>query len=225
MEGMEVLFAAAREREPVRVRPLARKLGMTPTRAQRYLATLAHLGIMRRNPDRSYAVGSGIHALSAMSLSASGLAARAMRVLPPLGDLGLIVALGVLWRETVSYLYFRPPGAAATESLGRTEDFPARESSIGLLLAACGGSGPARRSFAAGTEWPRPLMAKVRREGHAVVSRPEGGLSLAVPVGTPAVAGLAVSGEITPCDIPLLLPRLRSAARGLVESPVAERIL
>lgn len=225
MEGLEVLLAAAREREPLRVRPLARKLGMTPTRVQRYLATLAHLGMMRRNSDRSYAVGPGIHALSAMSLSASGLAARAMRVLPPLGDLGVIIALGVLWRDTVSYLYFRPPGVAATESLGRTEDFPARESSIGLLLTAYGGSGDEGRSFRAGSQWPRPLMAKVRRDGHAVVPRPEGGLSLAVPVGTPPVAGLAVSGGIERGDVPHFLPRLRAAARELVELPVAERIL
>ncbi len=215
MEGIEVLFAVAGRRAAVRVRPLARELGMTPTRVQRYLATLAHLGLARRNPDRSYAVGAGIHALSALSLSASGLAARAMRVLPPLGAAGCIVAVGVLWRHMVSYLYFSQPGMPRPESLGRTEGYPAEHSSIGLLLLAHRGAEYVKRYFPEESDRLLPRLEEVRRTDRAVIERPEGGFSIAVPVGMPPFAGLAVSGEIAGGSIPALLERMRAAAREL----------
>ncbi len=217
MEGIEVLFAVAGSRAAVRVRPLARELGMTPTRVQRYLATLAHLGLARRNPDRSYAVGPGIHALSALSLSASGLAARAMRVLPALGDTGHIVAVGVLWRNMVSYLYFSQPGVPRAEALGRSEGYPAEHSSIGLLLLAHRGPDYVKRHFPEEPDRLLPLLEDVRRKKRAVIERPEGGFSIAVPAGMPPVAGLAVSGAIHAASIPRLLKRMRAAALELSE--------
>ncbi|MCC5808279.1 MAG: helix-turn-helix domain-containing protein [Opitutales bacterium] len=222
MEGIEVLFAVAGRRTGVRVRALARELGMTPTRVQRYLGTLAHLGLARRNPDRSYAVGPGIHALSAMSLSASGLAARAMRVLPPLDGLGCIVAVGVLWRHTVSYLYFNLPGTPLSESLGRDGGYPAERSSIGLLLLAHCAPAHVRQYFPEERERLAPRLEEVRREGHAIVKRPEGGYSIAVPVGSPPVAGLALSGDIGADAVPGLLGRMRAAARELSEESAEE---
>ncbi|MCD8483361.1 MAG: helix-turn-helix domain-containing protein [Verrucomicrobia bacterium] len=118
LEGIEVLLAVSRSGGAVRVRELARELGMTPTRLQRYLATLAYGGLLRRREDRKYEAGPGMHALSAISLTASGLAGRALRLLPPLSESGCIVALGVVWRQSVSYLYFHVPGMAVMHSLG-----------------------------------------------------------------------------------------------------------
>lgn len=96
LEGVEVLLAVAQHQQPVRVREMARKLGMTPTRLQRYLATLAHLGMTQQDAHRRYRIGPGIHVPSGVSLSASGLIRRALRVLPAFDDLNQTVALGVL---------------------------------------------------------------------------------------------------------------------------------
>lgn len=213
LEGMEVLLAVARSREPVRVRAMARQLGLTPTRLQRYMATLAHCGILRQLPDRRYGPGPGMHALSAISLSASGLAARGMEVLPQLADLHCVVALGVLWRDQVSYLYFQAPDKPPARSLGHAEDFPARESVIGRVLLATqephGESGPIK---------PAEAHA-IRRLGYAQMLRPAGKTGLAVPVGDPPVAGLALEGNFSANKIPELVGRMREAAQRLQVPP------
>lgn len=214
LEGLEVLLALAQRGEAVGVRELARELGMTPTRVQRYLATLAHAGLTERTPQRRYGVGAGIHALSAMSLSASGLAGRAMQVLPSFRDLDLKVALGVLWRDTVNYLYFSLPGMPVSETLGHDRGFPARRSSIGMLLLSEQDPSNLARYFGeeAGLEG---ALRNVRASGYARVEQPDGETSLAVAVGTPPVAGLALSGIIREAEIEGHLERLREAAARL----------
>lgn len=217
MEGLEVLFAVVQERGAVRVRALARELGMTPTRVQRYLGTLAHLGLAHQLPDRSYRVGPGIHALSALSLSASGLTAGAMQVLPRLADLDVIVAMGVLWRNTVSYLYFSVPGMPMAEAIGRSAGYPAEDSSIGLLMLAHADIATVRRYFPEDLARLKPLFDEVRRQGYAVIDRANGERSLAVPVGSPVVAGIAVSGKPAK-PWPDVLERLREAAACIEEA-------
>ncbi len=212
LEGIEVLLAVARKREAVGVRPLARELGLTPTRLQRYLATLAHSGILKQRPDRRYTVGSGIHALSAISLSASGLASRAMKVLPDLADPRYLVALGILWRDSVSYLYFDTPQTPPANPFARVEDYPARDSVIGRVLMAAEGTEEE-------SEFGRELQ-RIRKRGYASLPRPDGHLGLAVPVGTPAVAGLAIEGAFAKAEIPPLVQRLQEVAEELQSTGV-----
>jgi DNA-binding IclR family transcriptional regulator len=212
LEGIEVLFAVASRADAVGVRELARELGLTPTRLQRYLGTLAHLGLTRQGADRKYGVGPGIHALSALGLSASGLAGRAMAVLPSFSDLNCVVALGVLWRDTVSYLYFHNPGFSAAESLGRAGGYRAEDSSIGRMLMARLPAEELKRRYPGMSAALRRELKAVGLADHALVERPDGELSLAVPVGVPAVAGLAVSGRIRRATVAGLVKRLRAAA-------------
>lgn len=216
LEGLEVLLAVARASEPVRVRALARKMGLTATRMQRYLATLAHQGLLMQHPDRRYGVGPGIHALSAISLSASGLANRAMEVLPALSGAGRVVALGVLWRETVSYLYFNVPGRAVARSLGREADYPARNSVIGRVLLAHASPERIAADFPGEEADLHPLLDEVRQCGYARIDREGGEMGLAVAVGSPPIAGLALSGCFCESEIKGLLSRLREAAEALM---------
>ena len=215
IDGIEVLLAVARAPQPVGVRELGRELGMTPTRVQRFLGTLAHLGMTSRTDNRRYTVGPGIHSLSAISFSASGLAARAMTVLPALSDLDAVVALGVLWRGTVSYLYFSVPGIPSVKALGREEGYPARESSIGMLLLADKDADYLDRFFPEDRKRLGPQLKAVRANGFATVHRPSSEISIAVPVGAPAFAGLAISGMFDESDIPEIVGRLRQTAEDL----------
>lgn len=215
MEGIEVLFALVQRGRPAGVRKLARELGMTPTRLQRYVATLAHLGLAAQGTDRRYGPGPGVHVLSAMSLSASGLAARALQVLPELNDLGVIVALGMLWRRSVSYVYFSEPGAPMAHSLGKESGWPARESVIGMLLLSRAPLAVLERDFAEEAEELAPLLAETKKRGYARREDERGRISLAVPVGVPPIAGLAVSGLRCVREEKPMLQRLNRVAAKL----------
>ncbi|NUQ01597.1 MAG: helix-turn-helix domain-containing protein, partial [Armatimonadetes bacterium] len=136
IDGLACLQALAGEARPLGVTELGRRLGLETTRVHRLLRTLAHLGLVRQNAARKYEVGPAIHVLSAQSMFASGLLRRALGPLEGLQTTGHAVALGVLWRDSVSYLYHREPGMNAAEALGRVGLFPADQSSIGLVLLA-----------------------------------------------------------------------------------------
>jgi DNA-binding IclR family transcriptional regulator len=151
-----------------------------------------------------------------MSLSASGLAGRAMSVLPTFSDLGLVVALGVLWRNTVNYLYFSVPGMAVSESLGRREGYPARESSIGMLMLSWQEDAFLDRHFPDDKAAILKAAPGIRKRGYAVVNQPSGDTSIAVPVGSPPMAGLALSGKLDPDSFPDLVKKLRLAADSLI---------
>ena len=215
LDGLEVLLALAQHQEPVGVRALARELGMHPTRVQRFLGTLHHLGLTRQEPNRRYGVGPGIHALSALALSASGLTQRALRILPSVQEPGLILALGVLWRNTVNYLYFNEPGLPAAEALGKAHGYPAADSSIGLLLLATKEDAYLTKYFPDEAVILRARLPEVRATGVARIDRPDGEISLAVPLGHPAYAGLAFSGRFPPSEVPDRLAQLRQIAAQL----------
>ncbi len=215
IEGLEGLLALVQRGESVGVRELARELGMTPTRLQRYVGTLAHLGFAAQGEDRRYGPGAGVHVLSAMSLSASGLAGRALEVLPSLNDLGVIVALGMLWRRTVSYVYFSRPGTPVARALGNDSGWPAKESVIGLLLLAHVPEAALQEDFPEEAEELGPILAVTRSQGFARLVNDKQEISLAVPVGSPPIAGLAVSGVRCGQDEKQILERLTQAAAAL----------
>jgi DNA-binding IclR family transcriptional regulator len=216
IQGIDVLLTVASRGGPVRVRELARELGYTSTRLQRYLATLGSLGFLVQNTDRSYSVGPGIHALSAISLSASGLAQKAVHVLSEFRKPDCIVALGILWRQTVSYLYFNTPHGDATQSIGRDGGFPAEQSSIGRVLMASLPKSSLQRTFPDLDPETRESLSRISADGYAEILQQNGDLSLAVPVGTPPIAALALSGKIDRREIPNLIKKLNQAAEKLL---------
>ena len=220
LEGIEVLLAVSQSDKPVRVRALARELNMTPTRVQRFLGTLRHLGLTEQHQDRRYGVGPGIHALSAIALSASGLAGRALTILPRLNDLRMVVALGVLWRDTVSYFYFNTPGIPSSQSLGKPNGYPARDSSIGLLLLAEKDASYLDTFFPGQQENLQEPLREVRQKGYASIRKESGETSMAVPVGNPTIAGLAIAGNFSAIREKSLLARLIQTARALDTPPV-----
>src|SRR3954470_11988766 len=91
IDGLSVLQALAVSNEPVGGRALARQLGLEPTRVNRLLKTLAHLGMARQDPDRKYLPGPAMHVLSALSLFGSGLIRRGIAPLESLHPLAELV--------------------------------------------------------------------------------------------------------------------------------------
>lgn len=195
--GLACLLQLVSTDGPVGCRQMARELGMEPTRVNRLLGTLAHLGLARRTPDRKYVAGSGINVLAAMTMRRSRLLACAGRHIEALrADTGLGVALGVLWRRHVCYLYHGRKSGAPLAAITGKNLFPAEISSIGKVLLAERSAGEVRALYRdrAGDDEPvdvKGLLAELKQvstQGYAVYE----GWSVAVAVGHPAVAGLAL---------------------------------
>ena len=113
IDGLACLQALAGTSGAVGCRELGRRLGLETTRVNRLLKTLAALGLAAQGQDRKYRPGPGIHVLAAQALFGSGLLRRAIDPLEDLHRFGLTVALGVLWRDHVAYLYHAEAGMPA----------------------------------------------------------------------------------------------------------------
>ena len=93
------------------------------------------MGLACRGPSRRYLPGPGIHVLAIQSMIGSGLLKRALPVLEELRKYKLTIALGVLWRDSVSYLYHNDLSRFnAYDAIGRLAVHPAGASSIGIAL-------------------------------------------------------------------------------------------
>ncbi|MBE8168823.1 MAG: helix-turn-helix domain-containing protein [Shewanella sp.] len=136
IHGIEVLQGVASSDKPIAGRELSRVLQLDITKVNRMLRTLAYLGLVRQTPDRKYTAGSGMHVLAAQSLYAAGYIQNAIKPLESMKEYGLIVAMGVLWQNKVTYLYHALPGMDSMDAIGRLSYYPATLSGVGLALLA-----------------------------------------------------------------------------------------
>jgi DNA-binding IclR family transcriptional regulator len=194
IDGIAVLQELAMSQEPASGKAIADRLQMNPVRVNRLLKTLAHLGLAYRNTSRRYSVGSAMHVLAAQSMAASGLLKRALPYLKQLRQSGNTVALGVLWKDQVCYLYHNSGKSEFPEGLGRMEIYPAVNSSIGMALLAELSDGQLKATLA------QPLSEEfldslkvIRKNGCARLWHTDH-ISAAVPIGIPAYAAIAISG-------------------------------
>jgi DNA-binding IclR family transcriptional regulator len=215
--GIECLLELADSGRPVGCRELARKLDLSATRVSRLLGTLASLGLATKTPARKYTPGPGIHVLTAMSLRGSHLLTSALPHLHRLSQkTGMSVALGTLWRTKVCYLYHGTPGQNAEAAIAGHGLCPAVQSSIGRILLA------ARRPEELTALYPddetlsslRAQLSQVTEQGYALET--PAGNSIAIALGTPPVAGLALAGHVDKTEIPNLLRNLTQTARDIL---------
>jgi DNA-binding IclR family transcriptional regulator len=197
LDGLLCLEALAVAGEGVGTRALARQLGLHPVRVNRLLKSLAEKGFARQDADRRYMPGPAFHVLAALATHGSGLLRRALPHLQALAvSQNATVALGVLWRDQVCYLYHGDARTPPAEALGRTQLHPAATSSIGVILMD-----PARGH------------ACLR---HGTEARPH--LSIAVPVANPAIAGLACTAVPVTTHLPPLIERLHATATEIAHA-------
>lgn len=220
IDGLACLQALASAGRPVGSREMARELKLEPTRVNRLLKTLAHLGIAQQTDGKQYVPGPAMHVLAAQAMFGSGLLHRALEPLESLRKFKLSVAMGVLWHDHVSYLYHGKPGVKASEALGRVGLFPATRSSIGMVLLSRLPVSEVRELYAAqlipNFESIADLLAEltdVRRKGYAVVSPfPENQTrTLAVAVDGESAA-VAMSGSFQDDQVSELADALKNVA-------------
>ena len=216
---------------PVGCTQLAREYGLDVTRVNRILGTLAYLGVLQRTRSRKYMPGAGIHVLAAMSLRGSQLVTCAFPHCQALAkQLKMEPSLGVLWRTRVSFVHVRTSGKDAGTAFASAL-MPAHQSAIGRVLLAQYPDEEIHRQYAdtggedADVAKVIDRLAKVRRDGYAMGARRN---SLAVGIGDPAVAGLAVEHHnrerIPAAEVSGLLDTLQAAADAIAEEMAAKRV-
>jgi DNA-binding IclR family transcriptional regulator len=226
IDGVRLLQELAAHAEPISGKALASTLKLEVTRVNRLLKTLDYLGLAFRTRDRKYQAGPAVQVLAVQSLVGSGFFARALPVLDELRQYHLTVALGVLWRSTVTYLYHSHPDTPDESPVASRHLFPAFHSSIGLLLLAelpedevvALYQAKDENSFASIAEL-RQELAKIRRHGYALLAR-NGQFTMAVKVGEPASAALALSGWWENHTVTTYLPILQRSAAAIAQAQV-----
>ena len=136
IDGIRVLQYLSSMNSEVSGLAISQELGIEKTKVNRILKTLDFLGLVYHTNSRKYSLGPAVHVLSAQMLYGSGLIRHSLTSLVELTGLNVIVAMGVLWKDKVSYLFHWQPGIPSVNGLGRVDLFPATQSSIGLILLA-----------------------------------------------------------------------------------------
>ncbi len=221
LDGLAVLQALASSAVPMGGRELARQLGWNPMRVNRLLKTLAFAGMARQTPDRRYVAGPAMHVLSVQSLFASGLLRRSIEPVEKLPRATHSVALGVLWQDQVCYLFHAGPGQPLTAALGSHVLYPATQSSIGMMLLSQLSNEALASLFA---DRPTPgypnlrllarKLAEIRGLGYAFIQQTTTQASLAVPIGQPSYAALALTNVVEK-QVPSLVAELKNAAAAI----------
>lgn len=200
--GVECLQQVVGAGEPIGSREVARRMGMTHTRVNRLLGTLAFMGLLEQDADRRYRPGSGLHTLAAQSMMASGLLPTALPLLRDLSRDGYTVALGTLWQGRVCFLFHERPGQSFEDAILRHEIWPADHSTIGVALLAAQHNLPLPRVEPIGDrgnllphqELTRTVI-QARERGYATLRFRDGSVSVGVSIGDPPIAGLAVASK------------------------------
>lgn len=216
IDGIAVLQELTMSQEPASGKVIAEKLGLPPVRVNRLLKTLAYLGLTHRNASRKYSVGPGMHVLAAQSMAASGLLKRAIPYLKLLGKSGMVVALGVLWKDQVCYLFHNSGKCDFSEGLSNMRLYPALNSSIGLALLA-DMSTEAVEQHIGSNNINEELLAKlhqINKQEYASIQHQDH-ISLAVTIGKPAYAAIAVSGMKNTEEVQKFIELLRKYAAEL----------
>ncbi|MBN1809316.1 MAG: helix-turn-helix domain-containing protein [Planctomycetes bacterium] len=223
INGLACLQTLAASPSPLGSREMARLLDLEPTRVNRLLGTLAHLGLAEQTRDRKYRPGPGIHVLAAQSISGSGLLAAALPHLEALRSENLMVALGVLWKRHVCYVFNALPGDSLQSAIGPHRLFPVEKSSIGLSILASRDERALQQFVRDASDYGDSVSRReveeyirfARNRGYVIVGRKGAHASLGVPLGNPAIAGIAFSGDMQGRRIAPLVKRLKATASAI----------
>jgi len=126
IEGMRVLQYVMNNPDPSRVVDIARDLNLEQTRAHRLLRTLTALGYLRHVQGRKYLGGPAVPILASQAMHSSGFVQHALPVLTALLKKSkLLVACGLFWERTVTYLFHARPGSKIEQAIAGHDVLPA----------------------------------------------------------------------------------------------------
>ncbi|MET7477130.1 IclR family transcriptional regulator [Streptomyces sp. NPDC005648] len=229
---LAVLAAFDHEHPALCLTDISRRAGLTLTTAHRLVAALTEWGALERDESGVYHVGLRLWEVAA--LAPRGLALRQI-ALPYLEDLYEAthenVQLAVRDGGEVVYIEWLSGRSAVGVHIRVGARWPLHATGVGLALLAHSDA-EFQDEYCAGPLAPftpytvtdggrlRRMLADVRRTGVAVSDRQitADALSVAAPVRGPAgtvVAAVSVVVPQTDAQVPVLIPAVRLAARGI----------
>ncbi len=227
MDGIKILQALAGSKDPVSCTQLSKDLQIEITRVNRILKTFAHIGITHRTSSRKYIPGSGLHVLGAQSIYGSGLLQSSIKTLRRLTELNLVVGMGVLWMDKVSFIFHWEPGIDFEDAIGRVSLQPATISGIGMVLLAQKTDQDITKLYQKkdipgyGNDLGKLLadISQIREQGYSRVLNNPSKLNIAVNIGSPGYAAIALAGDIDDTNEQLYVDKLKQAVQIIEKAP------
>jgi DNA-binding IclR family transcriptional regulator len=221
IEGIRCLQGVVSANSPLGASEVARSLEIELTKAHRLLRTLAHMGLLRQNADRKFSAGPGLSVLAAQAMQGSHLLQAALPALESLRrETPYIVAMGVLWLRSVTFVYHARHKSSLEKAIGGHDLLPATNSGLGMALLSQHSDEAVSALYA--TEPPAQgipalleSLQEIRREGYAYITTSPTTVTLAIPLSSHKDAAIGVSGGISREEIPPILDRLRVAAEEI----------
>ncbi len=171
IDGIRCFQELTTSDHPLGTKELSERLGLNMIKVNRLLRTLKAIGMAEQNQQKKYRPGPVVHVLAAQSFHSSALfrAATHVAIRHPYDDRTL--AIGILWKDAVVYMYHALAHQNPAEGLGGYHLYHASQSSIGTALLAemdddeldqcVSGWSPDDRAGLAET------IAEIRRQGYA----------------------------------------------------------
>lgn len=171
IDGIRCFQELTTSERPLGTKELSERLGLNMIKVNRLLRTLKSIGMAEQNQQKKYRPGPVVHVLAAQSFHSSALfkAATHVAIRHPYDDRTL--AIGILWKDAVVYMYHALAGQNPAEGLGGYHLYNASQSSIGKALLAemdgeeleqcVAGWSPEERAGLAET------LSTIRRQGYA----------------------------------------------------------
>ncbi len=119
---------------PLGTRHLARQLNFNPVRINRLLMTLKMIRLVSQNHQKKYYPGPAVHLLATQSYHRSKVLQVVIPLLEQYSYNDRVIALGVLWGDSVSYLYHTDNHKKGIKAIGAYPLFDVVKSSIGQVL-------------------------------------------------------------------------------------------
>ncbi|EGU57774.1 hypothetical protein VINI7043_24267 [Vibrio nigripulchritudo ATCC 27043] len=121
---------------PLGNKELAERLDINVVRVNRLLRTLKSIGMAEQNAQKKYMPGPAVHLLAAQSFHSSVLFRSATSVAIRTNYTDRTLAIGVLWKDMVVYMYHAKADQSPAEGLGGYHIYHVSQSSIGQVLLA-----------------------------------------------------------------------------------------
>lgn len=136
IDGIRCFQELTTSDRPLGTKELSERLGINMIKVNRLLRTLKSIGMAEQNPQKKYRPGPVVHVLAAQSFHSSALfrAATHAAIRHPYDDRTL--AIGILWKDAVVYMYHALAHQNPAEGLGGYHLYHASQSSIGKALLA-----------------------------------------------------------------------------------------
>ena len=171
IDGIRCFQELTTSDHPLGTKELSERLGINMIKVNRLLRTLKSIGMAEQNQQKKYRPGPVVHVLAAQSFHSSALfrAATHVAIRHPYDDRTL--AIGILWKDAVVYMYHALAHQNPAEGLGGYHLYHASQSSIGKALLAEMGDEDLAMCVAGWSPEDRVGLAEmlptIRRQGYA----------------------------------------------------------